>query len=624
MGRTNRSITLGKTTLLTMLLLVSTLVSAAGETVAAGPPPFAPDRMLVKFKPGTVASDIGGLASQTGATLLRTIPGLGVHVLRVPAGTVTDNIAVYARNPNVEFAEPDFYRVLRIPTEGQDPQGSPNQYFHEQWALNNTGQEHIKPDPLLGAVLVTGAEDADIDAPEAWEITQGNTAVKIAILDTGVDCRTLSLPGGSVEFLPGKCIEEVNFVSDYSNNFDGTPITVVDVVAHGSHVAGIAAAATDNGIGIAGVGWKSSIGSLKACFEYYIDQFPPLEIWAVVGICPVSSSAAAMMYAADNGYHVINMSYASDQVDANGDPVGLGGFTQTESDAVDYAWGKGVVLVAAAGNGSNTVKSYPAAYEKVIAVGATDHNDNLASFSTFSTDTDDWVSILAPGDGIISTVPNALCVFYAEILGFVFDPDNDACLDWYSGTSMASPHVAGAAALVWSHLFPLGLAAPDTCVDDDGVACNQIVRQQLENGADVTGAIGQNMRAWSRHGRLNLVGALTEVVPPPSTPAAPSVTDNANGTATVTWDYDGQVELQREKLHAKRGVWQSLTSVWSGIDISYIDASGTGTFHYRVGAVLLDSSVLWSDWSGSVDVTGGSKGGGGNGGGGKGGGKPKK
>lgn len=628
MRDTRRLIASRKTALLAVLLLVSTLVGAAGQPLAAGPPSFAPDRILVKFKLGTMASEISALATQTGATSLRTIPGLGVHVLRVPAGTVADNVAVYARHPNVLYAEPDYYRVLRIPTEGQDPQGSPNQYFHEQWALNNTGQEHTMPDPLLGAVLVSGTADADIDAPEAWDITQGNPAVKIAILDTGVDCRSSSFPGGSVEFLrPGKCLEEVNFVSEYTSNYDGSPVTEVDVVAHGSHVAGIAAAATDNAIGIAGVGWNSSIGSLKTCFEYYIDLYPPLEIWAIVGICPVSSSAAAIRYAADHGYHVINMSYASDQVDENGDPIGLGGFTQTESDAVDYAWNKGVVLVAAAGNGSNTVRSYPAAYDNVIAVGATDHNDNLASFSTFSTDTDDWVSILAPGEGIISTVPNALCVFYAEYLGFVFDPDNDACLDWYSGTSMASPHVAGAAALVWGHLFESGLANPETCVDGNGVRCNLVVRQQLENGADAVGAIGQNMRAWSIHGRLNLVGALTEAAPPPAplpAPAILSVADNADGTATVTWDYDGQVELQREKLHAKRGVWQSLTSVWTGTGTSYSDASGDGTFHYRVGAVLADGSVIWSDWSAPVDVTGGGKGGGGQGGGGKGGGKPNK
>lgn len=638
MNGVRRFIPLRDIVLMAVLLFVPNLVGAAGKPDITGLPRFASDRILVKFKPGTAASDIGALTSQTGATSLKTIPALGVHVLRVPRGTVTENIAVYQRNPNVVYAEPDYYRVLRIPTEGQDPEGSPNQYFNEQWALNNSGQEHIQPDPLLGAVLVSGSPDADIDAAEAWDITTGSPAVKIAILDTGVDCRSPNTPEGSVELsFPGKCVEEVNFVSQYTSNYDGSPITVVDAVAHGTHVAGITAAQTDNSIGIAGVGWQSSIGSLKTCFEYYIDLFPPFEIWTVVGICPVSASAEAMTYAANHGYHVINMSYASDQVDENGEPVGLGGFTQTESDAVDYAWSRGVVLVAAAGNGGNSVKSYPAAYDKVIAVGATDHNDNLASFSTFSTDADDWVSLLAPGENIISTVPNALCVFYAELYGFVFDPNNDACLDWYSGTSMASPHVAGAAALVWSYLFSSGsvgptsdLADPASCVDVNNVPCNQVVRQRLESGADASGAIGQNMRAWSRFGRLNVAGAVADVEapPPPSPPpgANPtilSIINNGDGTAAVTWsDYNGLVELQREKLHVKRGVWQSLSTVWIGSGTSYTDASGAGTFHYRVGAVLADSSVVWSDWSAAVEVT--SSGGGGKGGGGKGGGKPSR
>ncbi len=640
MGATNRMISAARAALLAALLCVPTLASADRAAIAGKLPAFAPDRILVKFKPGAAAAELGALAQQTGATSLRTIPGLGVQVLRVPAGTVAQNIAVFARNPNVEYAEPDYYRVLFIPNEGRDPGVATNQYFEEQWALNNVGQLHTVPDPLLGAAQVQGTPDADIDAPEAWDLTRGNPAVKIAILDTGLDCRSQARPGGSLEFMtqsdpvtqrPPKCIEEQNFVSQYTSNYDGSPITLDDVVSHGTHVAGIAAAATDNGIGIAGVGHDSSIGSLKTCYAYYIDLLPPYEIWQIVGICPVSSSAAAMTYAADNGYHVINMSYASDQVDENGNPLGLGGFTQTENAAVEYAWGKGVVLVAAAGNGGNTVRSYPAAYDKVIAVGATDHNDNLASFSTFSTDADDWVSILAPGENIISTVPNELCVFYAELYGFVFDPNNDACLDWYSGTSMASPHVAGAAALVWGHLFSSDLLAdPASCQDADGVKCNQIVRARLESGADAAGAIGQNMRAWSIHGRLNVAGALESVATPPPTPEptpAPvilSVIDNADGTATVAWDYGGQVDLQREKLHAKRGVWQSLTTIWTGSGATEItDASGEGTFRYRVGAVATDSSVLWGEWSDAVDVTGGGKGGGGNGGG-KGGGKPKK
>jgi subtilisin family serine protease len=257
-------------------------------------------------------------------------------------------------------------------------------------------------------------------------------------------------------------------------------------------------------------------------------------------------------------------------------------------------------------------------------VGATDRYDDRASFSTFGSD---WVSLLAPGENIISTVPNELCVFYADLLGLVFDPDNEACLDWYSGTSMASPHVAGAAALVWAHLFPGQLADPSTCEMAPGVQCNQVVRQHLEDGADTEGALGQNMLAWSQHGRLNVAGALTAVAPPTVAPEILSLSGNTDGTATVEWDYRGLIQLQREKLHVKRGAWRSLTTVWSGTpdapigtNPSYTDDSGAGTFHYRVGATLPDSSVMWGEWSNPTEVTdsGSVKGGG------KGGGKPKK
>ncbi|MEZ0148534.1 MAG: hypothetical protein AB9Q19_04340 [Candidatus Reddybacter sp.] len=178
---------------------------------------------------------MGQLLSQSGLKTLQVITSLDVHVLEVPAGTVIDTIERLRLNPNIAFVEPDFYRVLVIPNEGEDPPpaGTDNQYFNEQYVLNNTAQVISQPDPLLGLIPVTGANDADIDAPEGWDTTTGLADVKIAILDTGIDCRTASRPQGSLEFVsPGKCIEEVNFVSDYTG-------TVDDVVAHGSHVAGL-------------------------------------------------------------------------------------------------------------------------------------------------------------------------------------------------------------------------------------------------------------------------------------------------------------------------------------------------------------------------------------------------
>jgi len=465
-------------------------------------PRFAPDRVLVRFRPGTAASATGKAHRQAGGRKLREIPGIGVHIVEVPKGSVQRKINAYLANPNVEYAEPDFYRVLIEPDEGNDPGPQDcgavegRDYFEEQWGLNNTGQEHTTFDLLGNPIQVTGTPDADVDAPEGWDISTGDPAVKIAVLDTGIDCYSIEHAG--------KCVEEISFVGDFSPYLDDPG----DYMAHGTSVAGIAAVHTNNGIGIAGVGWNSSLGNLKACFQYVYYPYPDIlpEYYEYVGVCPVSSSAEAIVYAADNGYHVINMSYGSDQLDENGDPNGAPAQPNAETDAIAYAWSQGVVLVAAAGNSADMAPVYPAANGDVIAVAGTDQYDDKWSGSTFG---NTWVSMMAPGENILSTIPVDSCLFLASLLGCDFDPATEACLTWSTGTSLASPHVAGAAGLVWAHLFPG--QSPQNCVSPSGVPCNVVVRSHLEYGADPAGALGQNFLAWSMHGRLNVHGALSVV-----------------------------------------------------------------------------------------------------------------
>lgn len=628
-----------------LVLIVSQLSDAQalppldpGRTHASPPPAYAPDRVLVKFKPGLAESEVAALARQSGDRHLRSIPGLDVHVLEVPAGSVLDRVALYQRNPNVLYAEPDFYRILIEPNEGTDPpppDGTGNDHFSDQWALNNTGQFHAISDPDDGIVEVRGSSDADIDAPQAWDITTGSAAVKIGILDTGVDCRDGANPLGSLEFSAGKCVEQVNFVAEEEN--------LLDYIGHGSHVAGIAAAATNNGIGVAGVGWNSSVGSLKTCFSYKYYPYPELEPWCgcyvYIGVCPVSASATAIQYAADNDYHVINMSYASDEFDVNGEPVSYGNYSQTEADAVANAWASGVVLVAAAGNEGTDTQLYPAAYPEVIAVAATDHDDNVPDFSSFGSS---WVSLMAPGENILSTVPNDFCIFYADILGLVFDPNSDVCLDWYSGTSMASPHVAGAAALVWAHLFSASLADPGSCTDADGITpCNQAVRNRLESGADTAGALGQNMLAWSMHGRLNVQAALLAGAEPPVLPAedpppppggftAVAGDDSGNGVALLSWSYGvdpGAFEVKRDSIHPKNGrVTETVFKTLAGGVRDDMDDPPEGLYRYSLRALDGGQASDWAEMpvTETVTVVDSSGGGGSTGGGGKGGGKPNK
>jgi len=231
-----------------------------------------------------------------------------------------------------------------------------------------------------------------------------------------------------------------------------------DLFGHGTHVAGIAAAVTNNGMGISGVGIDTLVGSLKAC--------------KITGICEDWDIEAAILHAIEKGYHVINMSFGGP------DPGTLG-------LAVNEALAAGLVLVSSAGNDySFDEPSYPAAFDGVIAVAATDHYDNLASFSNFG----QWVEVAAPGVNILSTYPGMYC------------GDAD-CYTWMSGTSMASPIVSGAAALVFASIG-----------GDDPILSSTLrsaVIDAILNNADHTGALGQNMLAWTQYGRLNLYAALT-------------------------------------------------------------------------------------------------------------------
>ncbi|MHC4913251.1 MAG: S8 family serine peptidase, partial [Planctomycetota bacterium] len=453
-----------------VMVLVLSLLGLASLSAAQSPNPnsqraprFAPDRVLVKFKPGTAASEIGKAHRQARGLTLKTIPGIGVQVVQVPAGTVPAKVAAYKANPNVEYAEPDFYRVLVIPNEepGPTPAGGTN-YFEEQWYLNNTGQSV----QILGTA--PGTDDADIDAPEGWEINQGLTTTdptayntpKVAVLDSGADCDTLDLQG--------KCLEQVNLVGMDPGLFGldecSADKPACDNFGHGTFVASEIAANTDNWEGIAGAGWNTSFGVFKVCYQEIVTDG---TYYFLVGLCPVSASAEAITLAAtdqfDSGnnllrsqYHIITMSYGSDLIDEGTGEITPTSPPNTECDAVLYAWNKGVVVVAGAGNNGDTNKFYPAActddpatgtgQSTVIAVAATDHNDDRASFSTYSTDADDWVSMAAPGETIIGVLPDLHCALD-------FPPGTDTCVNYWDGTSMATPLVAGAAALVWTDLY---------------------------------------------------------------------------------------------------------------------------------------------------------------------------
>ncbi len=325
-------------------------------------------------------------------------------------------IKQYSLDPNVIYAEPNYiYHTCLIPN---DPD------LNLQYYLHNTGQTGGKP-------------DADIDALEAWDIETGDENIVIAIHDTGVDWDHPDLED-NIWINPGEDLNgngivdpsDFNDVDDDSNGFiddirgydfvnttkpvvpgeDGTipDNNPMDFHGHGTHCSGIASASTDNNIGIAGVCWNCSIMPVRIGYKSSSGS----------GLIDIVGAAKGLEYAADNGAHVISMSWGGSQI------------TWLIWDAVNYSYSKGSILVAAAGNIGNGIEHYPAAYPNVIAVAATDHNDTRAH-TAFGSNHGSWVDVAAAGEYVYSTL------------------FNDTYVTW-SGTSMATPQVAALAALILS------------------------------------------------------------------------------------------------------------------------------------------------------------------------------
>lgn len=454
---------LGQVRRLSLMAAAAVVFWSGAALGAATPsiPQYVDGQLLVAFEPGTAASEIAAAHRRNGAQIERTIDSIGVQVLSIPAGSVPAMLQVYRSNSNVKFAEPNYLRPLILPGEGSFGNGT--DVISEQWSLHNSGQTlTTHADPTTGeSPYPYTAAGADINMPEAWDIEQGDASVLVAVPDSGVDCQHGDLVA--------KCVDNEDWVTRTVDPY-GTPIPdLVDRIGHGTHVAGTIGMDTDNDAGGAGVGWNVRIGSFKVCYQ--------VEYVGVIlgSACEDADIAAAIGRAVFLGYDVINMSF------------GQAAPSAVVEAALNDAADAGLILVAAAGNNGNWQKFYPAAYPEVISVGATNSWDDRAGFSTFSTEVDDWVDLLAPGDSIIATVPNSFCSSTAT-----------QCFGWKRGTSMASPHVAGVAALVLSYLQRT-----------DAANANRVeVRRRMQDCADATGAIGQDMLVWSRYGRLNAAAAL--------------------------------------------------------------------------------------------------------------------
>ncbi|MGQ4871095.1 MAG: S8 family serine peptidase [Candidatus Thorarchaeota archaeon] len=369
----------------------------------------------------------------------------------------------------------------------------------------------------------------DVDAEQVWgggedavDVVQGNvdgSGVKVAILDTGID---YTHPDLDDVYAGG-----YDFVDDDSDPKDGN--------GHGTHCAGIVAA-EDNGEGVIGVAPHASIYAVRV-----------LDNW---GSGYTSDIIAGIDWAIDNGMDVISMS------------LGGGDYDQAFDDAVDRAYNAGIVVVAASGNDGKGTISYPAAYDNAIAVGAIDSDHNLADFSNYGPEQE----VVAPGVDIYSTMPT-----YTVTLNYWFMGGCSQNYDRMSGTSMATPMVAGVVALILS-------ANPDLTPPE--------VRDILHTTSVDLGSAGWDQ--YYGYGEVNAKAAVDEAgggTPPDTTPPA-KVTGLTTETLShteirLTWDANTEEDLDHYR------VYRDGTKIAETTDTTYTDTGLTPetTYTYEVSAV---------------------------------------
>jgi serine protease len=438
---------------------------------------YVPEEILVKFNPDVSGEKIKNINAGHGTQVTYTSPYAGFKILKIPkTKTVEEMAEIYSKNPNVEYAVPNtIMYAFMVPND---------QYYDLQWNFK---------------AFETGV-GGGINLEPAWDTSTGNGAT-VAVLDTGVACENHSLYKKAPDFVNTNFVPGYDFVNNdaYPNDDNG----------HGTHVTGTIAQSTNNGIGAAGVAYDCSI--------------MPVKVLNAEGSGTLAQIADGIYYATEHGADIISMSLGYHALRV--DPV--------LKAALDTAYNNGVTIVAAAGNDNTRFVSYPAAYEKCIAVGATRYDGNRAYYSNYG----DALDIVAPGgdirvdqsgddgygDGIIQNTFNSTTK----------DPANFGY--WlFQGTSMATPHVSGVAALLIS-------SKPDATPDE--------VRAAMQNTATDLGISG-----WDKYygyGLVNAAAALNYIQGQPTVNNPPVVEaggpyTGVTGTAvtfdgSTSYDSDGSI-----------------------------------------------------------------------------------
>ncbi|HYH94509.1 S8 family serine peptidase [Hyalangium sp.] len=389
---------------------------------------FVKGELLVRFKKdaGVMALAAHKLAGARVLHTYRSQPEL--QLVSVDESAMQEAITAYQKDPNVEYVEPNFVYSIN----GTTPNDA---RFGELWGLDNTGQAN-------------GVADADINAPEAWDLTTGsNTAGVITVIDTGVDYNHPDLTanmwtnpgeiaGNNLDDDGNGYVDDIHGINAITNS--GNPLDDHD---HGSHVSGTIAGRADNGIGVAGVNWTAQIMGCK-----FLDA---------AGSGTTANAIKCLDYV-----HVLKTRTSHPvNIIATSNSWGGGAFSQALMDGIVQHRNDGILFVAAAGNDSannDTTTHYPSSYflSNVIGVAAHDRSNSLASFSSYGRRN---VHLSAPGVAVLSTVAGG---GYAA----------------FDGTSMATPHVSGVVGLLhaqnpgrdWRQLKNLVLAGGKTAAHATG------------------------------------------------------------------------------------------------------------------------------------------------------------
>lgn len=466
------------------VVALSALSSALGQEL---PPtvPYATDRVLVKFDGGASFFTQSAAMGRIGAQVVDEVSGIGMKVVELPANVSVEQAIAYLRTQQgIAYVEPDYRCSISYRPNDTN--------YSSQYAPQK------------------------IQCEAAWDVTRGDPGIIIAIVDTGIDLNHTDLSG---KIVPG-----YDFVNRTTSPQDDN--------GHGTHCAGIAAARTDNRLGIAGVGFNCRLMAVKVLDRNGSGFF--------------SNVAAGIVYAVDNGAKVVSLSLGG----SNG--------SQALQDAVNYAHGRNVLVVAAAGNSGSQSAAYPAFYTNALAVGSSTNTDARSNFSNYGS----WVSVCAPGSNIYSTYTGNRYTIL-------------------SGTSMATPAVAGLAGLLYSRM---GSSATATQV-----------RRRIEDTCDPVGN-------WVAKGRINAARAVTGVVGGVGVSTLTANPNSVYGPGAVT----GAVTLSGPAPSGGLAVTlaSSRTNVLTVPASITVPANATqATFAMNALAVTADTDVTVSATGGGVQRT---------------------